>query len=303
MTGPTVPVSVVIATYRRLELLKETVESVRRQQPAPAQIVVVDDCSQDGTAEWLALQRDVTSIVHTQRSERARSRTDGVVAATQDHVLVLDDDDLLLPGALRRLYRAASRSSVIAVGNWRPVVPQTGRAWWTPLPYLGQPFDELAFGWNPVSAGQVLYPRSLLGALTFRAEYNGVDDIDILLRAVEALPLRLVRAPVLGYRIHPGQQKSPRADENFDRCREEHLARLSPGRASRVRDTQEAKTRFQAALLAQESGNYGEARRELLQLARHHPALLRSRLVGPGLVRFLVSATLRAVFSGAERQR
>ena len=54
--------TVVVATYNRVSLLAETVRSVRAQATAPA-LVVVDDCSADGTAEYLAGLSDVVAIV------------------------------------------------------------------------------------------------------------------------------------------------------------------------------------------------------------------------------------------------
>ena len=46
-------VSVIIPTYNRVELLKQTVESVRCQTYSDYEIIIVNDGSTDGTAEWL----------------------------------------------------------------------------------------------------------------------------------------------------------------------------------------------------------------------------------------------------------
>ena len=44
---------VVIVTYNRLTLLKECLEHVMQQSVAPYAVVVIDNCSTDGTAEYL----------------------------------------------------------------------------------------------------------------------------------------------------------------------------------------------------------------------------------------------------------
>ena len=77
MPDPTV--SIVLPTFDRLALLREAVDSVRAQTFGDWELIVVDDGSEDGTAEYLeALAREeprvrVARLPHSGRPARARN--------------------------------------------------------------------------------------------------------------------------------------------------------------------------------------------------------------------------------------
>jgi LmbE family N-acetylglucosaminyl deacetylase/glycosyltransferase involved in cell wall biosynthesis len=100
----TLPVSVVIRTKDRPELLREAIDSVRAND-YPCEIVVVND---GGTA--LALE-GVTLVQHETSRGRSEAANAGVNAATNAYVVFLDDDDLFYPEHLETLAKAAQSSS------------------------------------------------------------------------------------------------------------------------------------------------------------------------------------------------
>lgn len=86
-------VSVIIPTYNRLELLKQTVDSVRNQTFRDFEIIVVNDGSTDGTVQWLQQQSDLVSLEQP-NSGIAASRNKGVSIASGQWMAFLDHDDL-----------------------------------------------------------------------------------------------------------------------------------------------------------------------------------------------------------------
>ena len=52
----------VVVTYNRRELLKRNIHSLRQQDSPLSAIVVVNNGSTDGTAEWLAEQHDLKVV-------------------------------------------------------------------------------------------------------------------------------------------------------------------------------------------------------------------------------------------------
>src|SRR5688572_19976940 len=71
-------VSVVVPTYNRLELLRETVASVQAQTYLDWEMIVVDDGSTDGTTAWLRGVGDprvsVLQLPHTGNLGHVRNR-------------------------------------------------------------------------------------------------------------------------------------------------------------------------------------------------------------------------------------
>lgn len=91
------PVSVVIPTYNRKDLLKRALDSVVRQTTRCAEIIVIDDGSTDNTHELLSQYRDtcrVQIIICSQQNKGpAAARNVGISKASQPLIAFLDSDD------------------------------------------------------------------------------------------------------------------------------------------------------------------------------------------------------------------
>jgi glycosyltransferase involved in cell wall biosynthesis len=92
-------VSVIICTRNRCALLPRAVESVRSAS-SNAEIIVVDDASDDHTAEVCKSWDDVHYLRAQRKLGPGGARNVGVVAATSAFITFLDDDDRRLPGSL-----------------------------------------------------------------------------------------------------------------------------------------------------------------------------------------------------------
>lgn len=90
-------VTVYIPTYNRLELLKRAVESVRNQTYKNIEIIIVDDCSKDGTDKYLEeISRQDSRIryfIKEKNSGACVSRNIAIENAQGEFITGLDDDD------------------------------------------------------------------------------------------------------------------------------------------------------------------------------------------------------------------
>jgi GT2 family glycosyltransferase len=107
MTPPTI--AVVIPTRNRAEYLEVALASLARQDfDGPRELLVVDDCSSDGTPTLL--ERSGTRFV---RQEPPRglnaARNAGIQATSAPLIAFLDDDVYVPPGWLRALVEGAAR--------------------------------------------------------------------------------------------------------------------------------------------------------------------------------------------------
>ena len=92
-------VSVVIPTYNRAKMLCECVRSVLSADCASLEVVVVDDCSPDNTADLLKRtfpdEPRLIYVRNARNSFQAVSRNNGAKVATGEYLFFLDDDNIV----------------------------------------------------------------------------------------------------------------------------------------------------------------------------------------------------------------
>jgi peptidoglycan/xylan/chitin deacetylase (PgdA/CDA1 family) len=114
------PLSVVISTYNRVQLLARTLPTILNQD-LPSEnyeIVIVVDGSIDGTLGYLRSVRSVASVRVVEQPNRglASARNLGVHAARGRIVLFVDDDILCGPSLLSQHLAAHDSASIVAFG-------------------------------------------------------------------------------------------------------------------------------------------------------------------------------------------
>ena len=99
-------ISVYVTSYNQREYLVEAVESVLAQTLPASQIIVVDDCSQDGSqdviAEYATRHSQITPIFHRNNLGVAQTRNHALQMTTGDYVTYVDGDDRFLPDKLAK---------------------------------------------------------------------------------------------------------------------------------------------------------------------------------------------------------
>lgn len=114
-------VTVVVVTYNRLALLKRCVAALLGQSLAPANILIVDNASADGTREWLDVLTEghpnrVSVISLKENTGGAGGFSNGLHRAIEsgaDWTWMMDDDAEPHPEALAELMQIATTSQNI----------------------------------------------------------------------------------------------------------------------------------------------------------------------------------------------
>lgn len=96
-------ISVIIPAYNAREFIVDTINSVLMQTFPVHEIIVVDDGSIDGTAEFVRqYYGNKVKIVRQENKGQSGARNTGIKIATGNIFQFLDADDLLLPNKLER---------------------------------------------------------------------------------------------------------------------------------------------------------------------------------------------------------
>jgi glycosyltransferase involved in cell wall biosynthesis len=92
--------SVIIPTYNREQYLRETIDSVMRQTFTDYELIVVDDGSTDGTADYVASLGPGVRLLKQSNAGPGVARNTGAAAAKGEYLAFLDSDDLWSPWTL-----------------------------------------------------------------------------------------------------------------------------------------------------------------------------------------------------------
>lgn len=134
-TSEVLDITVVTPAYNRAHLIGRALDSVFAQQVPPAQVIVVDDASTDGTPEvvrqWAAEHRlPVTVDALSSNHGPAFARNRGIELADTEFVAFLDSDDEYLPNTLLRLVRPllTLSAAVLSFSDATVVTPSRRKA-------------------------------------------------------------------------------------------------------------------------------------------------------------------------------
>lgn len=177
-TKAAVPISVIVRTKDRPELLQEAIASIRATG-YPCEIVVVNDGGAKPELDG------VTLVNHEQSRGRAEAGNAGVRAATNAHVAFLDDDDLYYPEHLATLARAAE-GPIYSDAVSAFFKPGATEAHWR-LRIFSQDFDrDLLLVDNYIPLPTILLQRETFLELGgFDKEFDLFEDWDFLIRLAQ----------------------------------------------------------------------------------------------------------------------
>lgn len=178
-------ISVIVTTYERRALLARTLASVYAQTTADREVIVVDDGSTDGTAEFLRSQ-PVSMVEMAHCGNPATTRNAGLARARGELIAFLDSDDTWEPTALEELAGALAEQpeAGFAYCDYSPGLVAGRRE----APIGGDIFDQLLESDFLVTGG-VLMRHSVARAVgPYDPACSPAEDWDYWLRLAAIAP-------------------------------------------------------------------------------------------------------------------
>jgi len=192
-----VDLSVVVPTYRRPELLRRCLDSLRAQdvERDRFEVVVVDDGSGDSTAQVLNMF-DVIGVVQAENRGPAAARNVGLATATGELVLFLDDDVAAAPDLVSTHLRLHAQRDDPLLGvlgrvDWDPSLQVTNFMHWLDRSGLQFAYDTwlregaVAPPYAAFYTANLSMHRALLadvGGFDERFPYAAFEDIELAFR-------------------------------------------------------------------------------------------------------------------------
>jgi GT2 family glycosyltransferase len=111
-----VPLTVIIPTYNRHDVLIQTVSSLCCGESIPKQIIVIDQSKQVVVQEKFEKIYGCEIVIHhLKQPSSTAARNIGIRLATEELILFCDDDILLQENSLSQLYEAINKNDVALV--------------------------------------------------------------------------------------------------------------------------------------------------------------------------------------------
>lgn len=239
---PTISVVICAFTFDRLEVLGESIASLRAQTLPPHEIVLVIDHAPELLEEVRRLWPEIVIVANREKQGLSGARNTGVAEAGGEVVAFLDDDAIADPGWLARLAAAYADPNVLGAGG--TVRPRwvEGKPGWFPSEF------DWVVGCTHSGMPQQLEPvRNLVGAnMSFRrAPLVEVGGFSHDLGRVGTLPVGCEETD-LSIRVH---QRWPAAEILYDPAAEvEHVVPPSRGNVRYFLDRCRAEGRSKAVL-------------------------------------------------------
>lgn len=174
-------VSVIIPTYYRNDILPKAIESVGDQEYEPIELVVVDDSGEGNAEPVLEEYSDLVDkpIIKEENSGWAGAYTTGIQASTGEYIQLLDDDDYLLEGKLRKTAAVLEENPEVGVSYCGAIRGNDGCI--LPKPEVSGEILENAmlFRTFPLWTASMLMERDVLVDCMPLAGMGPDDDLDI----------------------------------------------------------------------------------------------------------------------------
>jgi glycosyltransferase involved in cell wall biosynthesis len=201
-------ISVIIAAYNAEHTIAETLDSILAQTLPAAEVIVVDDCSTDGTRDVVRRYPRVTLIQQPRNAGPAAARNVAAAASHGELIAITDADDLWYPDHLERSAAVLARFPECGIAfsandrfgreqdTKRPDFPAN-----EPLAY-----GDALLGGNQIHLLTVVIRRALFDAVGgFDATLRYCEDYDLWLRCSLHTKAVYTGAVTASYRTHPGQ--------------------------------------------------------------------------------------------------
>jgi glycosyltransferase involved in cell wall biosynthesis len=188
-------VAVITPTKNRLKLLCEAMDSVRRQSFEAWEHIVVDDGSDDGTAEEVTRRAETDPRIRYIKRSGDKSganvcRNLGIRQSRADFIVLLDSDDLLSPHCLARRIEALERNrdldfAVFPGCVFTKTIGDYGRLF-SPVT-IGSDLDRFLLLDHPWEITGPIWRRTALEKLgLFSEQIPSWQDVDLHVRALVA---------------------------------------------------------------------------------------------------------------------
>ncbi|EHE6926717.1 glycosyltransferase family 2 protein [Vibrio cholerae] len=202
-------ISVLIATYNCLKFIEKTIESVLNQTYPNIEIIVIDDFSTDGTAQYLSSLDDsrLTVLVNERNIGYLDTFNRLIKLSTGDYITFVDGDDYIANEKLENQLDFMIRNKLDFCGTQFIKIDERGRE----LVYSTLPIEKdeiknaILTGAMPFVGSSIMITREIVENIGgYRYFFSGIpgEDIDWIARIIDKYEGKNMQEHYYYYRFH-----------------------------------------------------------------------------------------------------
>lgn len=227
-------VSVVMPVYNRELLVAEAIESILAQTFTDFELIIVDDGSQDCSAEiirsYAARDARIRCVMLEQNTGEASARNRGLEVARGEFVTSMDSDDISLPERLEKQVEFLRANPDIGVVGVEAMLTDEQL---NPQNVYGVSASHARIAYD-LQMGNCIVGASMMMRRKIVEACGGYDellsrspDIELVARLIPRTRLANLREPLYLYRQHEGQlPSSPQKTQNWENLLASLLSRV-----------------------------------------------------------------------------
>ena len=223
-------VSVCINAYNCEKFIAETIQSVLDQSYDNLEIIVVDDCSTDGTVSVIEGFTDerITLVKLPENQNISGANNEALKRATGDYIAHLDSDDVWKPHKLERQVKFLEEHPEYgACFSFVDVIDEHSYDIGDTAPFFKDLFNvkslsqakmlrKFADEPNFICHSTMLIRRDIFEKLGYHnRSMLYLHDFDCWARLILICPIFIYPEPLINYRVRSGSNSSPSEDKNF----------------------------------------------------------------------------------------
>ena len=214
-------VSAVIITHNRLELLKRAIDSVYDQTYQNLELIVVDDCSTDGTKEFCESQE--FKYIYIPKNESTggnHARNVGIRASLGEYIAFLDDDDYWLPQKIEKQMEVMKSNDceLVHCGKREEIITKKGIKYRDKLPkpiHYGDCHRKVLLNITTTTTNILVKKEALYEIGLFDEDLRFWQEYELLIRLAQRKDFYCVHEVLSVYRVDT-KDKSRLTNKYFD---------------------------------------------------------------------------------------
>jgi glycosyltransferase involved in cell wall biosynthesis len=203
-------ISVIMTAYNSSKHIDESILSVLNQTFEGFELIVVDDCSTDNTADIVSryVDRDsrVALLSNPTNLQPALSRNRALEIAKGKYVAILDSDDVALPGRFRDQYDYLEQHPDVAlVGCAAEIVDDHGKV--LGRKYFPKDFNKIKFAMllsNPFVHSGILARKQAISEFGYSNEHLHSEDYKLYSDLIKKYKIANLGSILIKYRQSAG---------------------------------------------------------------------------------------------------